>query len=75
MPKETPEEQPKPEKTPKRAVIQYRTRKLEAFSKWSLWFQRELTGLDSQDVMTQFYARPTWPAMTGMIEVKSITWD
>jgi len=60
---------------PKRALIQYRTKPLAVDVKWSLWFQRELTGIDSQDVMTQFYARPTWPAMTGMIEVKSITWD
>lgn len=62
-------------KEPKRGVIQYRTKALAKDAKWSLWFQRELNGVDSEDLMDQFYNRRTWPAMTGMVEVKGITWD
>lgn len=60
---------------PKRALIEYRIKPLAGDAKWSAIFQREIDALDSGDAMTQFYGRPTWPALTGTIEVKGITWD
>ena len=62
-------------KEPQRALITYRTKPLEADAKWSAWREREIDGaLDSTDGMQKFYARPTWPAMTGAVEVKSVSW-
>lgn len=63
------------EKQPQRAVIEYRTKPFEDGAKWSLYFQREIeSAKDSADAMKQFYARPLWPAMTGAVEVKKVSW-
>lgn len=59
---------------PRRALIEYRTKELKGGAKWSLWFQRIVTAKDSQDAMDQFYKERTWPAMTGDIQVKGVTW-
>ncbi|HEY6244595.1 MAG TPA: hypothetical protein VIX17_11635 [Pyrinomonadaceae bacterium] len=63
-----------PEQQAKRCVIEYRTKELKEGAKWSLWFQREIDAIDSQDAMKQFYSRPLWPAMTGNVEVKRVIW-
>lgn len=62
------------EKEAKRAVVVYRTKELKEGAKWSLWFQREIEGVDSEDVMKQFWARSIWGVMTGSIEVQNILW-
>jgi hypothetical protein len=59
----------------KRALITYRTKELAEDAKWSALRERTIDeAKDSADAMTQFYAQRTWPAMTGFIEVKSVTW-
>ena len=62
------------EKESKRAVVVYRTKELSDGAKWSLWFQREIEGVDSADVMKQFWARAIWPSTTGSIEIQRILW-
>lgn len=67
--------EPKKELEPKRAVITYRTKPLAADAKWSQLFQRVIeSATDSADAMKQFYNPPIWPAMTGAIEVKGVSW-
>lgn len=64
-----------PKQEPQRALITYRTKDLADGAKWTAWREREIAAAnDSADAMSQFYERFTWPAMTGAIEVKSVTW-
>lgn len=60
---------------PKRALITYRTKELKDAAKWTAWREREIAeAKDFDDAMGQFYERFTWPAMTGAIEVKEVSW-
>lgn len=64
-----------PEKEAKRAVVEYRTKNFENGAKWSLCFQRVIeAAIDSPDALRQFYADPIWPANTGAIEIKAVSW-
>jgi hypothetical protein len=59
----------------RRAIIEYRTKAFENDAKWSLCFQRVIeSAVDSTDALRQFYADPIWPALTGSIEVKGVSW-
>lgn len=60
---------------PKRALIEYRTKPFEENAKWSLYFQRVIdSAVDTSDALKQFYGSPLWPALTGMIEVRKVSW-
>ena len=63
------------EKKPQRALIPYRVKPLATDAKWEPWREREIdSATDSEDAMSQFFDRRTWPAMTGAIEVKQVIW-